>query len=62
MTSITKLGKSQNGNEKVAIDIGNVNGVKSKSSNGNEMFRLFGTHVINGKVYYLSGYLTKGSK
>lgn len=59
MTKIVELGKSSNGNDKVAIEIGTVTATKSKSSNGNKMFRLYGQHVIDGKIHYLSGYLTE---
>jgi hypothetical protein len=62
MVKITELGKSKNDNMKVSIDIGNITGTKGKSSNGNETYRLYGSHVINGKVYYLTGNLTKGNK
>jgi hypothetical protein len=62
MPSITKLGKSQNGNEKVAVDIGNIQGTIGVSSKGNPTIRLNGSHFIDGKVYYLTGNLTEKSQ
>lgn len=58
MTGITKLGKSQNGNEKVAVDIGTIQGTLGQSSKGNPTIRLNGSYVIDGKIYYLTGNLT----
>ena len=61
MPSITKLGKSKAGNEKVAVDIGTINGTIGVSSKGNPTIRLTGSHVIDGKVYYLTGNLTSSA-
>jgi len=58
MAEITKLGKSQNGNEKVSIEIGTIQGTLGKSSKGNPTIRLNGSHVVDGKIYYLTGNLT----
>jgi len=58
MVSITKLGKSKNGNEKVVVDVGTINGTLGVSSKGNLTIRLVGNYVIDGKVYYLTGNLT----
>jgi hypothetical protein len=58
MVSITKLGKSKNGNEKVVVDVGTINGTLGVSSKGNPTIRLVGNYVIDGKVYYLTGNLT----
>ena len=61
MTGITEIGKSQKGNTKVAVEIGTIQGTLGKSSKGNETIRLTGQHVIDGKLYYLTGNLTKSS-
>jgi len=61
MTSMTKLGQSKNGNNKVAVEIGTITGTLGKSSKGNKTIRLYGSHVIDGKIYYLTGNLTQGS-
>jgi hypothetical protein len=59
MAKITKLGMSANQNEKVAIDIGTITGTLGTAKSGNETIRLFGSHVVNGQIYYLTGNLTK---
>jgi len=59
MTGITKLGQSKNGNEKVAVEIGSIQGTIGTSSKGNPTIRLNGQHVIDGKLYYLTGNLTE---
>jgi len=61
MVKITKLGKSQNGNEKVSIDIGTIQGTIGVSSKGNPTIRLTGSHVVDGKIHYLTGNLTEKS-
>ena len=61
MVSITKLGKSKAGNEKVAIDIGSISGTLGTSKKGNPTIYLTGNYVIDGKVYYLTGQLTTPS-
>jgi len=62
MANIVKLGQSKNGNPKVAVEVGTITGTVGKSSKGNKTIRLFGSHVIDGKIYYLTGNLTQGSK
>ena len=58
MAKLTKLGKSQNGNEKVSVDIGTIVGTMGVSSKGNPTIRLTGSHVIDGKIHFLTGNLT----
>jgi hypothetical protein len=62
MTNITKLGKSTNGNDVVAVKLGLVQGTVGKSSNDNPTIRLYGQHIIDGKLYYLTGNLTEKKK
>lgn len=57
-SQLIKLGQSQGGNEKVAIEIGTIQGTIGTSSKGNPTIRLNGNHVIDGKIYYLTGNLT----
>jgi len=62
MSKFVDLGKSQNGNKKVAVDVGTITGTVGKSSNGNKTIRLYGNHIIDGQMYFLTGNLTLKGK
>jgi len=59
MATITNIGTSKAGNQKVAIDIGTIKGTDGQSSAGNRSIRLFGSHVVDGEAWQLNGFLTK---
>ena len=58
MTDIVETGKkSKSGKDKVTVKLPVLEGVKNTFSSGNEGFSLYGTTVLDGKVYRVTGNL-----
>lgn len=58
MSAINKVRVSKSsGNDIFSVEIGLVEGIKTKFSSGNKGYRLFGSTEIDGKLFRITGNL-----